>query len=192
MKKIFPITGYPAYRYAATQAAFAALLARWPQTSDFPSTVVETFAGVGGQTKLLNDYFGQPRQAAFEKDMDCFNLLVDKVSECRSVSAFRTEYARKKVPFEINSSTLLVVDGAYTLSQHKDYGPFLHKEAGHLILCEQARARLHLHRKNYGIPEGATYEEYLCYHVAPKIGRPYIAHEVTKYSPSYVLFGPSL
>lgn len=196
MNEIFPITGYAPERYAATREAFRRLIqktfveGRSPAYPN-PETAVETFAGIGGQTRIIQELLHPDLHVAFEKDEGCFEKLV-VVGQEHDVLTFHCEYRQAMVPFEVNADTLLVVDGAYSLAQHRDYLPYHHPEAGWLIICEQARTRLHLHRRTYGLGSAKgleLYEEYL-EKVEREHDRPLMGYEVTKYSPSYVLLGP--
>lgn len=204
MNKIFPINEYPQKRYDETRAAFKKLVDQnWDGTVnsilDKPALIIETFAGLGGQTRILAEKFSGALHRAWEKDEFCCGELSKVINEVGDRFAaseincgeFPVSYF-EALDQEHLHPTLLVVDGAYSLAQHEDYAKYHDPRADYLIICEQARTRLHLHRKTYGLSEDLKgldlYEEYL-EKVADRHGRPLLGFVPTPYSPCYVLLG---
>lgn len=214
MNTIFPIDGYPQQRYDATRAAFERLIDRnWGSDPlrdpgrglPRPKLILETFAGMGGQTRILAGAFPGATHMGWEKDKACY----DKLSLVHAMDCDRFEASEifcKEFPLETfdcfmegwksnhpTDPVLLVVDGAFSLAQFDHYEPYHHPDADYLIICEQARTRLHLHRKTYGLSKDLNgmelYHQYL-QKVAERHRRPMIDIEVTKYSPAYLLLGP--
>lgn len=208
MNEIFPINEYPQKRYDETRAAFGRLIARFwgadagEQRLTLPALVIETFAGLGGQTRILAEAFGGwgVIHRGWEKDPACYAELAKVHASCGDgFAASEVDLGEFPVHYfealeqEHLHPTLLVVDGAYSLAQHADYEKYHDPRAEYLIICEQARTRLHLHRRTYGLSEDKKglelYEEYL-EKVAERHGRPLLGYEPTPYSPCYVLLGP--
>lgn len=199
MNEIFPIHHYPKKRYDETRAAFRRLLER--QLMPKPMLVIETFAGMGGQTRILAETFPGALHRGWEKDADCYRMLSEVHAEVGDrfaaseidMGEFPVEYF-ENLSFDPGGKVLLVVDGAYSLAQHADYERYHWPAADYLIICEQARTRLHLHRRTYGLSEDKKglelYEEYLG-KVADRHDRPLLGYEHTPYSPCYVLLGPA-
>lgn len=202
MNEIFPIDGYPQKRYDETRAAFRRLVEKWQWEQ--PRMIVETFAGMGGQTVILAETFPGTLHRGWELDPGCYQKLAEAHARCGDrfaasevdcgafpVSYFDTAHPDGRPFGEV--PTLLVVDGAYSLAQHEDYAKYHDPRATWLIICEQARTRLHLHKKTYGLTEEKKglelYEEYLD-KVAARHDRPLLGYQVTPYSPAYVLLGP--
>lgn len=205
MNEIFPIDGYPQQRYDATRAAFKQLIEdHWgtpEQSLPTPGLIIETFAGLGGQTRILAEAFPGALHRGWEKDAACYQQLAlvhgavaDRFAASEvELGEYPTTYfdtARLELQ---EKPILLVVDGAYSLAQHEAYVPYHDERADYLIICEQARPRLHLHKKTYGLPEHLTgtqlYHAYL-EKVARRHRRPFLGIRTTKYSPSYLLLGP--
>lgn len=208
MNKIFPINEYPQARYDKTREAFRELIRQhWfsqeHEQLPMPKLIIETFAGLGGQTRIMGEMFAGNSvvHRGWEMDPTCYLELAKAAEECEGqygasevdCEAFPVEYFDTAMPQEHLHPTLLVVDGAYSLAQHADYAKYHDPRADYLIICEQARTRLHLHRKTYGLSEEAKglelYEEYL-EKVADRHGRPLLGFVPTPYSPCYVLLGP--
>lgn len=207
MNKIFPINEYPQARYDKTREAFKELVRQhWfsqeHEQLPMPKLIIETFAGLGGQTRIMGEMFGGNNvlHRAWEKDELCARHLSEVLADVGSnfgaaeadCAEFPVEYF-EALDQEHLHPTLLVVDGAYSLAQHADYAKYHDPRADFLIICEQARTRLHLHRKTYGLREDLKgldlYEEYL-EKVADRHSRPLLGFVPTPYSPCYVLLGP--
>lgn len=204
MNRVYPIHEYPKEKYEATQHAFSRLL-----VSNFggpapllerPEMVVETFAGVGGQTRTLSEVLPGVIHYAWEKDPVCFSEL-EKVSDETSELFFSSEVHLGKFPYQVLfepwewRQSLIVVDGTYTLSYHDDYEKYFHPHAQYIIVCEQSRRKIHLHQKIHGLECGGSnaelYAEYL-EKVAQRFNRPLLSVEYTKNSPTYLLLGRTL
>lgn len=179
--------------YAKTQDTYARLLAQTVEplaVQGQVETIIETFGGVGGHTRLLREAFPDAVIFSFERDAECYEQL-RVVGEETEVTTFHESFhpsLLEELEISVDANTLMHVDGAHTLAQREWYSQFLLPEAGYWTVCDQSRLRLPLHRKTYNLRPGHEWTDYLEL-LERSYARPLLGSATNTRTQSYLMFG---